>query len=92
MMVIMIKNWRNKKCVISLKFNDFKNFFFKNEIILKSKIRFKSEAHTVYAEKINKIALSSKDDKSLQIFDGITSYPYGKNSRKVCKIEYVKNM
>ena len=89
----MIKNWRNKKCVISLKFNDFKNFFFKNEIMLKSKIRFKSEAHTVYTEKINKIALSSsKDDKSLQIFDGITSYPYNKNSRKVCKIEYVKNM
>ena len=35
----------------------------KNEIILKSQQRFKSEAHHVYAEEINKIVLSSNDDK-----------------------------
>ena len=28
-------------------------------------------------EEINKIALSSNDDKRLQTFDKITSYPYG---------------
>ena len=39
-----------KKCVIKgiLKFNDYKNFLFKNEIILKLQQRFKSEAHNVY--------------------------------------------
>ena len=41
-----------KKCVIKrrLKFNDY------NEIILKSQQIFKSEAHNVYTEEINKIA------------------------------------
>ena len=66
-----------KKCVIKriLKFNDYKNCLFKNEIILKSQQKFKSEAHCVYTEKINKIALSSNDDKRLQTFDRITTYP-----------------
>ena len=35
----------------------------KNEIILKSQQRFKSEAYHVYAEEITKIVLSSNDDK-----------------------------
>ena len=65
-----------KKCVIKriLKFNDYKNCLFKNEIILKSQQRFKSEAHCVYTEEINKVALSSNDDKRLQTFDRIKSY------------------
>ena len=65
-----------KKCVIKriLKFNDYKNCLLKNEIILKSQQRFKSETHNVYTEEINKIALSSNDDKRLQTFDRITSY------------------
>ena len=32
---------------------------------------------------VNKIALSSNDDKRLQTFDGITIYPYGINAFKV---------
>ena len=47
--------------------------------------RFQSEAHNVYTEEINKIALSSNDDKRLQTFDGIATYPYGSISFKVCK-------
>ena len=39
---------------------------------------FKSERHDVYTEEVNKIALSSNDDKRLQAFDRITSYLYGK--------------
>ena len=46
-----------------------------NEIVLKLQQRFKSERHD--AEEINKIALSSNDNKKLQAFDRITSYPYG---------------
>ena len=78
-----------KKCVIKrrLKFNDFKNCLLNNETVLKSQQRFKSERHDVYTEEINKISLSSNDDKRLQTFDRITSYPYGTSAGKVCKIE-----
>ena len=48
----------NQKCVIKLmlQFNDYKNCLL-TTIILKSQQRFKSEAHNVCTEKINKIAL-----------------------------------
>ena len=64
-----------KKCIIKriLKFNDYNNCLLNNEIILKSQQRFKSEVNHVYTEKINKIALSSNDDKGLQTFDRIIS-------------------
>ena len=39
----------------------------------------------VYSEQINMIALSSNDDKRLQTFDKITTYPYGTNAFKVCE-------
>ena len=45
--------------------------------MLKSQQRFKSENHEVCTENINKIALSSNDDKRIVALDGITSYPYG---------------
>ena len=65
-----------KKCVIKrrLKFNDYKDCLLNNEIILKSQQRFKSERHDVCTEEVNKIALSSNDDKRLKTFDRITSY------------------
>ena len=31
----------------------------------------------MYTEEVNKIALSSNDDKRLQTSDNITTYPYG---------------
>ena len=56
-------------------------------MILKVQCGFKSEAHNAYTEEIKKIALSSNDDKRLQTFDKIKSYPYGANVGKVCKTE-----
>ena len=46
-----------KKCatIIILKFNDCKNFLFKNEIILKSQQKFKSEAHNIYTEELTRL-------------------------------------
>ena len=41
----------------------------------------------MYREKVNKIALSSNDDKRLQTFDRVTTNPHGKNAFKVCKSE-----
>ena len=48
---------------IELKFNDYKDCLLNNEIVLKSQQRFKSERHDAYTEEINKITLSSNDDK-----------------------------
>ena len=62
---------------VTLKYNDYENSLFKNEIIFKLQQKFKSEVHNVYTEKVSKIALSSDDDKRLQTLDRITSYPYG---------------
>ena len=75
------------KCVL-LKFNDYKNCFVNNKIKLKSQQRFKREAHILYTEKINKITLSSNDDKRLQTFDKITSYPYDTSVEKYANRSY----
>ena len=40
----------------------------------------------MYTLEVNKIALSN-DDKRLQTFDGIETYPYGTNAFKVCESE-----
>ena len=60
-----------------IKFNDYKNCLLNGEVILKSQQRFTSKRHDVCTENINKIALSSNDDKRLIASDKITSYPYG---------------
>ena len=60
---------------------------FNDKTILKSKQRFKSDHHDVYNEQINKIALSSNDDKKLEIFNKITTYPYGTHDFKVYESE-----
>ena len=39
----------------------------------------------MYTEGVNKIELSSDDDKRLQTFDRITTYPQGTNAFKVCE-------
>ena len=41
----------------------------------------------MYTEEVNKIALSSNDDKRIQTFDKVTTYPYGTNVFMVCKNE-----
>ena len=68
-------------------FKNYKDCNFNNKTIRKSQQRFKSDHHNVYTEQINKIALSNNDDKRLQTFDNITTYPYGRNAFKVCDNE-----
>ena len=55
---------------------NYKDCLFNNETILKSQQRFKSDYHNVYTKKINKIALSSNDDKRLETYDKMTTNPY----------------
>ena len=66
---------------------NFNDCLFNNKKIYRSQERFKSYNHDVYTEEVNAIALSSNDDKRLQTFDGITTYPYGTNAFKVCESE-----
>ena len=77
---------RIRKC------NDYKICLFtlfKNEIILKSLQRFKSEARNVYTEEINKIAPSSNNDKS-KFFIQLQHIHINTNIGKVCKTELLK--
>ena len=71
-----------KKCVIKqeLMFQNFKDCWSNNKNVYRSQQRFKSYNHNVYTEEVNKIALSANDDKRIQTFDRIATYPYGTNA------------
>ena len=60
-----------------IKFDDYKKCLLNGEVILKSQQGFRSKGNDVYTENINKIALSSNNDKRLTASYKITSYPYG---------------
>ena len=83
------KSKETKRCVIKreLMFENYKDCLFNHKIILKSQQRFKSDHHNVCTEEINKIKLSSNDDKRLQTSDRIKTYPNETNTFKVCKSE-----
>ena len=88
------KPTRTKYQVIKkkIKFDDYRACWFNNNPVLRSQEVFKSELHDVYTLKLNKIALSSNDDKRLQTYDKITTYPYGSSVGKVCKIELLNKV
>ena len=78
-----------KKCVIKQKlmFQNFKDCLLTNKTVYRLQERSKSYNHDVDTEEVNKIALSNNDDKRIQTFDGIETYPYGTNAFKVCECE-----
>ena len=82
----------SKKCVIKRKimFENYTDCLFNDKIILKSQQRFISYLHNMYIEEVNKISISSNDDKRLQTFDNVTTYPYGANAFRVCESETLK--
>ena len=78
-----------KKCVVKrvILLNNYLDSLFKNKVLYGSQQRFRSDHHKVYTEEVNKIALSSNDDKRIQTFDKVTTYPYGTNVFKACENE-----
>ena len=78
-----------KKCVIKrgLMFKNYTDCLFNDKTILKSQQRFKIDCQNVYTEQINKIALSSNDDKRLQTFVKITVYPCGMDQNAKVRFE-----
>ena len=87
------KSKGTKKCLIKreLMFENYIDCLRNDKIILNSQQRFKSDNHKVNTEEVNNIALSSNDDKRLQTYDRIKTYPYGTNVFKVCGSEMLHN-
>ena len=79
------------KCVIKREiiFENYKDCLLNNKNVYRSQQRFTSYNH-VYTEEVNKIALNSNDDKRLQRYDKIRTYPYRTNAFKVCESEMLK--
>ena len=88
------KDKGKKRCVIKrrLMFENYKDSLFNNKTILKSQLRFKSDYHNVYTEKVNKIALNSNNDKRFQTFHRVRTYPYGTNIFKVCESQMLSKI
>ena len=82
-----------KKCIVKreITFKNYADALFNDEVIIRSQQRFKSDHHRVYTEEVNKIALSSNDDKRLQTFDNVTTFPYGTPAIKVCELDILLN-
>ena len=66
-----------KKYVIKkhLNFDLHKKALFNNETIRCTQQRFKSDYHNIYTQTVHKAAQDNKDDKRIQSFDGIHTYP-----------------
>ena len=75
------------KCLIM--YENYTDSLYNGMVILRSQQRFKSDHHKLYTEEVNKVALSSNDDKRLQTFDRITSFPHRRNAFKMCKSEMI---
>ena len=74
-----------KKSVIKQKlmFENYKDCLFNIKTVQRSQERFKSYYHNMYTEEVNETALSSNDDKRLQTFDMIITYPYRTNEMMI---------
>ena len=68
-------------------FQNYVDALFNDEVIIRSQQRFTSDHHRSYTEEVNKIALSSNDDRRIQTFDKVTTFSYGTNVFKVCERE-----
>ena len=78
-----------KKCIVKreITFKNYVDALFNDDVIIKSQQRFRSDHHEVYTEEVNKIALSSNDDKRIQTIEKVTTFPYGTNVFKTCENE-----
>ena len=61
-----------------------------NKLILKTQPRFKGERHNFFTEEINKIALSSNEDKRMQSIDLIETFAYGMSKGLVSEKNEIK--
>ena len=82
------------RCAIKrrLMFENYNDSLFNNKTIMRSQLRFKSDHRNVYTEEVNTIPLNRNDNKRLQSFDRVTTYPYETNAFKVCESEMLSKI
>ena len=56
-------------------FENYEDCLFNEKTIFKIQKRFKRYYHDVFTKEINKIVLSSNDNKRIQTFDKFTTFP-----------------
>ena len=68
-----------KKNVVkkTLTFEDYKNYLFSKKNVLRSQLLFRSYKHDIHTIEVNKLALSSDDDKRIIQQDGISTKARG---------------
>ena len=78
-MALKIKNVRGDKNVTkkSIQFDDYRQCLFSTKEQHRKMNVIRSHCHEIYIEEINKIALSSDDDKRVIMADGIHTLAYG---------------
>ena len=78
-----------KRCVIKrrLPFENYKDCLFNEKAIFKKQQRFKRYYHDMYAEEINRVALSSNYYKRVQTFNRVTTFPHRTSDFKMCEDE-----
>ena len=69
-----------KKCIVKreLMFENYKDDLFNDKIIIRLQQRFRSYNNKAYTEEVNKIALSSNDDKRKQTVDKVNVFLWNK--------------
>ena len=68
----------------SIKFDDYRECLFSKKEQHRKMNVIRSHCHEIYTEEINKIALSSDDDKRVIMVDGIHTLAYGHTNLKNC--------
>ena len=80
-----------KKCIVKreITFKDYADALFNDEVIIRSHPRFRSHHHRVCTEEVNKIALSSNDDKRIQTF-ALQRFPMEQIYLKCVRVNAIK--
>lgn len=69
-----------KSVVKKINFKDFNNALLFNKLLRKKNVLFKSLKHDIFTQAVNKIALSSNDDKRIVLRDKISTLSWGHKS------------
>ena len=86
----MLGGFEEKKCKgvtnnvtkRSIQFEDYRECLLSRKELHRKMNVIRSYCHEIYTEEINKMALSSDDDKRVIIFDGIHTLAYGYKNLK----------